>query len=46
MSIHGYTFEKQLPDGRMAAIMALTLGRARIIVGRADHWQHGYDDGY
>lgn len=27
-----YRYEKTLPDGRMAGVMALTFGRARIIV--------------
>lgn len=44
--MHGYAHEKQLPDGRMVAIMPLLLGRARIIVGSKDYWDYCYQDGY
>lgn len=42
-----YRYEKALPDGRVTAVMALTFGRARIIVAEnASAWRSGYSDGW
>lgn len=41
-----YAREKELPDSRMAAIMPLTFGRARIVVGSKNGWLIGPEEGY
>jgi ATP phosphoribosyltransferase len=37
-------FSKELPDNRVATVIELTFGRARITVARRGSWT--YDDGW
>lgn len=33
MTEHGYVDETYLPDGRLVAVMVLTFGRGRVLIG-------------
>ena len=41
-----YILVRDFPNGLRAAVILLTYGRGRIIVGRIETWENGYDQNF
>lgn len=43
-SVEGYWLERDLPDGRLAAVGPQLNGAAQIVAGKKDGWQDGHEE--